>query len=338
MDQDVKDILVDGDQLPDTTDAITKAVAAYKEQIARKDAEAKHLREQYDRVAKMADERGQEATKAQADLHGMTQYTRQAEQAAIANALAAAQAEATQMQADLAAAIETADGKRAAELQRKMTTELGPRIHDLQRGKDKIEEEIAQHKDAPPPQPRQSAAVAADPYEAMLAGSVLTELQKEWARKHRDKGYFAPDKQPTSKFLKAYHGAVDAGLREDSPAFLVYMDRILGHTTAQPAAQAAAPRTGEQQQGDASERFADGGATQPAAQPVAQPAAKRAIPAAPPSRAPSGNNAGGAPRVTLTREQHHTAQRLGMTPAEYANGIKEGIRRGKIPASFLQQT
>ncbi len=330
MDQDVKDILVDGDALPDVSDAITKATAALKQQLAQKENEAKQLKEQYDRVARMADERGQEATKAQADLHGMTQYTARAEQAAIANALAAAEAEAKSMQADLAQAIETADGKRAAELQVKLG-ELTARKHTLEQGKDRIEEEIARAKDAPAPQPRQPAVFEADPYEAAI--SKLPDNQKQWLRKHKDKGYFDPSKPPAEqlshKLLSAYHGAVAAGLAENGPAFTVYLDRVLGHT-APPKPQQQAP----QEAGDASERFQE---APPAQAPASPPAAKRAIPAAPPSRAQGGGGAGGGGKnYQLTREQHHTAQRLGMTPAEYIQGLQEGIKRGKLQPHVLQ--
>ncbi len=255
----------------------------------------------------------------------MTQYVGRAEQAAIANALAAAEAEARSMQADLAQAIETADGKRAAELQVKLG-ELTARKHTLEQGKDRIEEEIARAKDVPAPQPRQPAALAADPFEAAIA-ALPDENQQAWLRTNKDKGLLDVAGKPTSKLLKAYHGAIDAGLRDGTPQFLTYMDRFLGFSKAPqaPAAQA--------QPADASERFQEAPAAPAQA---AQPAARKPVPAAPPSRAQGGGTNSGGKQFALTREQAHTAQRLGMSNAEYIQGLQEGIKRGKIQPHVLQ--
>lgn len=312
MDQDVKDILVDGDSTPavDVNAMIAKATAHLKEELAREKSEKA-------RVTRIAEERGQQAHKAQADLQGVLGYTAKAEHSAIANALAAADAEANAMQADLAAAIETADGKRAAELQRKIG-QIEARRHTLEQGKDRIEEEMERAKANPPPKPTQTEIPPADAYEAMIAP--LPDNQKQWLRKYKDKGYVAPGKQPSPKMMSAYYAAQDAGLREDSPAFTAHMDKVLGHVQQQAAPAGAA------------ERF------QELPKPVPQQQAKRGgpVPAAPPSRAASPSNNAGGRQYALTRDQHQTAQRLGMSNAEYIAGLQEGIKRGKIPAHVLQ--
>jgi hypothetical protein len=316
MDQDVKDILVSGDELPDTQKLIAGATAKLREELQRKDAEAKQLRDQYDRVAKIATQSTEKADKAEADLHGLVNYTTRAEHSAISNALAAADAEVKAMKADLAVAIETADGKRASDLAERIG-DVQARRHTLVNGKERIEEEMERARNAPAPEPKQRTPIPpADPYEAAIAQ--LPENQKQWLRQHKDKGYIVPGKEASPKLLSAYYQARDAGLREDSPAFTAHMDRVLGHSATQQQ-----PR-----QEDASQRFADA--------PAPQQTAKRPIPAAPPSRAASGNNAAsGGRQYALTREQAQTAQRFGMSPADYIAGIQEGIKRGKLPASAL---
>ena len=193
MDQDVKDILVDGDAAPavDVKVLIAKATAQIKGELDRE-------RSEKTRLGKIAVERDQAAVKAQTDLQGMIGYTARAEHSAIANALAAADAEASVMQADLASAIETADGKRAAELQRKIG-QIEARRHTLEQGKDRIEEEIERARVAPPPAPKPQ--VAADPYEAMIA--TLPENQKQWLRQHKAKGYVRPGQEPAAAMMKA---------------------------------------------------------------------------------------------------------------------------------------
>ena len=304
MDQDVKDILVDGDAAPsvDVKALITKATAQLKGELDRE-------RSEKTRLGKIALERDQAAVKAQTDLQGMIGYTARAEHSAISNALAAADAEAATMKADLASAIETADGKRAADLAGKIG-ELASRRETLERGKEKIEEEIERARVSPPPAPKPQ--VAADPYEAMLAP--LPENQKLWLRQHKDKGYVAPGREPSAKMMRAYYDAREAGLREDSPAFTAHMDKVLGHGGAAPPAGAA-------------ERFQE----RPAA-PAQQPQqAKRGgpVPAAPPSRGAATPGNGNGPRYVLTRDQHQTAQRMQMTDAEYVKFAEVAIKRGK---------
>lgn len=320
MDQDVKDILVSGDELPDTQNLIAAATAKLKEELQRKEAESKQLREQYDRVAKIATQSTEKADKAEADMQGLVGYTTRAEHSAISNALAAAEAEAKALQADLAVAIETADGKRAADLQGKIGR-IEARRHTLEQGKERIEDEMERASKAPAPQPQKREPIPpADPYEAVIAQ--LPENQKQWLRQHKDKGYVVPGQETSPKLMAAYYQARDAGLREDSPAFTAHMDRVLGHGSPQSQPQAA---------GDASERFTDA----PVAHPQAQQA-RRPIPAAPPTRAASGgavNN--GGKQYALTRDQHQTAQRLGMSPADYIKGLQEGIKRGKLSPSVL---
>ncbi len=177
MDQDVKDILVNPDEAPvDVQKLIGNATAKLKQELEQS-------RTHYDLLAKRAAERDLEAQRAEADLHGLASYTKRAEHSAISNALAAADAEANTMQADLAVAIETADGKRAADLNRKIA-QIEARRNVLVSGKDKIEEEIEQARNAPAPEPKKSAPIppCAWPYStpgeaAAIAGGRIPALR-----------------------------------------------------------------------------------------------------------------------------------------------------------------
>lgn len=322
MTDQVKDISLDGNE--DLQAQIAKATATLKQELAAKN-------QQLAQTHKVATDNYAAARKAQADLAQTTAYATRTEHSAIANALAEAEARASSLQAALATAIETADGKKAAEIQTQIADIVARRLM-LQQGKDRIEEEITaadraaqvaaeQQKRQPQPQPQRQQQPA-DPFEAAIVA--LPETQKVWLRQHKNKGYVRVGQAEvvSPKLMKAYYDAKEAGLDEKSPAFTAHMDKVLGH--------------GGEQIEDASQRFSEPEPARPQ-RTQQQPQQRRAVPAAPVSRAAGGGNGGSGKSFKLTGAQAQTAERLGMTPQEYRQFQEVAVARGKLPASVLSQ-
>jgi hypothetical protein len=311
---DFEDILVDDDAAPAAKEPKDDPIKA---RLAEIENELLASRRQRDEALDDAYKARQEAAEKEAST---ALYTASAQKSALSNALHAREIAIQQLQADIANAVEVADGKRAAELQMK----LAEAVHErgtLRNGLGQLEEDIERLKSAPAPK-LEKPVKTADPFEEAIAG--LPSKQREWVRQHKDKGYIKPGEGPTPKLLKAYWAAKAEGLDENSDKFIQYMDRELGHVKDEPAEDVAA---------DASERFQEE-APEPAR---TKPAAKKVVAAAPVSReASNGGIKTAKGTYRLSAEQTQTAARMGMTPEEYLAGIQEGIKRGKIPASVLQ--
>lgn len=307
----VKDISLNPDEGIEAK--IGQATKYLKDQLAAKTNENAQLR-------KVAIDRDAAARKAQGELMQAAHYATRTEHSAIANALAEADTRSAALKSQLAAAIEVADGKAAAEIQVQIA-DIAARRLLLQQGKDRIEEEIEADKRRaeaaarqPPPQP-QRPALPADPFEAALVG--LNPADQAWLRQHKDKGYIRPGRAQVAsdKLLDAAESANKAGLQPGSPQFLQHMDRVLGHTRPDAAAE------------DASQRFVEA-PRQP------QQQQRRPVPAAPPTRA-AGGNATPTRNFRLTPAEASTAERLGMTPQQYRQFQEVAVERGKLPASYL---
>ena len=318
MAEEVKDISISPDEGIESQ--IAKATSGLRAQLEAKQKEA-------DEARRVAADRDQAARDANAKLAQATVYTTRTEHSAIANALAEAEARGTSLERDLAAAIETADGKAAAAINKQIAA-LESRKLLLEQGKSRIEEEIENDKQ----RAEQAAKVAqqrpavpqGDQFESMVRQ--LPPNQQAWIRQHKDRVY-VPGQGLSQKALGAYHLAKGSGLAEDSPQLLAFMDKVLGHTAVQKPAEA---------QEDASQRFVE---VKPEAQQQAQPQQqqqRRAVPAAPPSRAAGGGTQRGGVDGRLTAAQAQTAERMGMSHKEYLDNARVLIKAGKLPASFLQ--
>lgn len=312
--EDFEDILVDDDAAPAAK--IVEKEDPTRARLAEVETELLNLRKQRDESLDEAYKARQEAAEREMST---ALYTASAQKAALSNALQAREMAISQMQAEIANAVEVADGKRAAELQMK----LAEAVHErgtLRHGLSQLDDEIERMKSAPAPKVEKPTKTS-DAFEDTIAN--LPPNQREWARQHKNKGYFKPGEGPSPKLLKAYWAAKAEGLDEHSEKFTAYMDRELGHV--KDDAEEVAP--------DASERFEET-APEPA---KPKPAAKKPIAAAPVSReASNGGIKTARGTYRLSPEQTQTAARMGMTPEEYLAGIQESIKRGKLPASVLQ--
>lgn len=316
--EQTKDFALEDDSLETQ---IAKALQPVKQQLDAKTREADQLRAAAQQAANIARERDAAARKALNDKAAAIDYAARTEHAGVANMLSQVESEMEHLKRLSKAAIETADGQAGADITARMA-EAAARKVTLEQGKIRLEEELeararqaqhaqqvarqqAQQRPVQRPAPRQGG----DPFENAIAP--LPENQKAWLRANKEKGYFDPQTGLKPEVLAAYYDGKAKGIDETSPQFVQHLDRSLG----------------ERRQ-DASERF----------QPVQQPPQSRgrATPSAPPSRDGGAQQNYRLPaEARLTKEQAITAERLGMTHAQYYAGIQEGVRRGKLPQSAL---
>lgn len=230
------------------------------------------------------------AQHAQARERESVTFKTQAEQAqyeAVATAHDSATARMTQLEGDMADAMERGDFKASSKAQAEMAR-LGPRVAQLEDAKAEME---AARK-AAPTQTRTQPAAPADPFEAHLR--TMSPQSAAWVRAHPE--YLSP-KEPLkyAKLLSAHHGAVGDGLVVDTPEYFAHIEGHLGLREAESQGRVANA-----------------------------PVARERTMAAPVSRAPVGGAPRNAREVTLTPAQREAAAISGISEIEYARQLVAG--------------
>lgn len=227
------------------------------------------------------------AQHAQARERESVTFKTQAEQAqyeAVATAHDSATARMTQLEGDMADAMERGDFKASSKAQAEMAR-LGPRVAQLEDAKAEME---AARK-APPTQTRTQPAAPADPFEAHLA--TMSPQSASWVRAHPE---YLKDKLKYSKLLAAHHDAVGDAIALDTPEYFAHIEGRLGLREAESQGRVANA-----------------------------PVARERTMAAPVSRAPVGTPRN-AREVTLTPAQREAAAISGISEIEYARQLVAG--------------
>lgn len=228
------------------------------------------------------------AQHAQARERESVSFKTQAEQAqyeAVATAHDSATARMTQLEDDMADAMERGDFKASSKAQAEMSR-LGPRVAQLEDAKAEME---AARKAAPTPTRTQPPSPA-DPFEAHLA--TMSPQSASWVRAHPE---YLKDKLKYSKLLSAHHDAAGEGMTIDTPEYFAHIERRLGLREAESQGRVANA-----------------------------PAPRERTMAAPVSRAPVGGAPRNAREVTLTPAQREAAAISGISEIEYARQLVAG--------------
>ena len=306
-DPDFDAITLDGDepaQAPKPKDQdLAAELEKLKTSLSQREAELADVRTKAFESEKQAYERARESAdyKAQAaELQKVallqTQKSLEAEEQALRN--------------EHAKAIEVADGKTAAELASKLG-DIAYQRNAVAAGLAEVEHVVSrateERKRVPEP-PKQRSN---DPYDNDQFRAP-PDITQRWLQDHKDRNYLGANGL-APKVLSAYYAAQDEGFREDSPAFYAHMDKVLGHS----------------KQADADEGETELEAPSEPKPKAPQQKSKVGV-AAPVSRSSASDVS--APRVgsntRIKSEYADLAERLGMTPEEYAHYAYEATQKG----------
>lgn len=218
----------------------------------------------------------------------------------IVNAIAARETVMVQLEAELASAIETGDGARAAKLQRRINA-VDIELDKLNSGKAYLEDQSRQGRTEgrvePQPQP-QKREMPRDRKEEIL--QTVHPRSADWLRRHPD---CLDDPAKNARMMAAHYEAVAENIEPNSDAYFAHIETKLGYrqpARKEPEVQKDPPP--RQQQRDV-------------------------VPAAPAAR---DMNGGSRMTVTLTREERETAESLGIDLKDYARNKLALIREGQL--------
>ena len=208
--------------------------------------------------------------------------------------LAAATAEAESAQRDIEAALAMQDGKAQADAYRRLSR-AEARILTFEQGKDALERQIKEIKEAPKP-------VKAQAEDDALARSGLPPRAQKWLREHSEYLY---DARKSAKLQALHWDVVDEGIAPYSEEYFEAVEERLAPPTRKPVVEAEVED-----------------------EPIQS---TKRIYSAPPSReVPSSSGQRNQGKITLTPSQKEAAKIAGITEAEYAKQALELARRKSI--------
>lgn len=233
----VKEVEVKADEAKEKE----KPVVAAKE----KSGDFDDLKKQYDDLQKRetaaiaaqaqaeqrATQREREIGEANAELTRRGAQAVDSEFHIIANAIAAATAEADAAAGEHQSALETGDAKKATDAQRKIAR-AEAKLVSLEDGKAALDHRVEQMRRAPAKETRQAPVSTGDHVEDQIAR--YSPRTQSWLRQHKE---CVADDKTRNRATGAHFEAIADGYTPDSDAYFEFLDKKLGFAEKKPGAE-----------------------------------------------------------------------------------------------------